>query len=199
MPDGNANAARWIEKNLRVDFGAGRGQTEREGARDRGSLSDSFQRNKGYSMDVLVTGGAGFLNDGRVISNFMKQALEGKPLTVYGTGSQTRSFCYVSDEIDGILRLSRSDEHGPVNIGNPGEFTILECARKVIDVTGSVSGIELRSLPQDDPKQRRPDITKAIRLLGWEPQITLEQGLLLSLEYFRAAVEAKKSNLIPIP
>lgn len=134
------------------------------------------------------------LNDGRVISNFMRQALEGKPLTVYGTGAQTRSFCYVSDEIDGILRLSRSDEHGPVNIGNPGEFTILECARKVIDVTGAVSGIEFRPLPEDDPKQRCPDITKAIRLLGWKPQITLEQGLQLSLEYFRAAVEAKRSN-----
>jgi dTDP-glucose 4,6-dehydratase len=138
------------------------------------------------------------LNDGRVISNFMRQALGGEPLTVYGGGSQTRSFCYVSDEIEGILRLSRSDEHGPVNIGNPREFSILECAHQVIEITGSKSKIEFRPLPQDDPKQRCPDIAKAMRLLGWKPQITLEQGLQLSLEYFRAAVEARKSNLIPI-
>jgi dTDP-glucose 4,6-dehydratase len=138
------------------------------------------------------------LNDGRVISNFMRQALGGEPLTVYGSGSQTRSFCYVSDEIEGILRLSRSDEHGPVNIGNPCEFSILECAHQVIEITGSKSKIEFRPLPQDDPKQRCPDIAKAMRLLGWKPQITLEQGLQLSLEYFRAAVEARKSNLISI-
>jgi dTDP-glucose 4,6-dehydratase len=108
---------------------------------------------------------------------------------VYGEGSQTRSFCYISDEIDGILRLSRSDEHDPVNIGNPVEFTILECAREVIKVTGSKSSICYEPLPQDDPKQRRPDITKARRLLGWEPKIVLEEGLKLSLEYFRDAVQ----------
>ena len=125
------------------------------------------------------------IQDGRVIPNFMWQAFRGEDLTVYGDGSQTRSFCYVSDEIDGIMRLSRSDEHDPVNIGNPTEFTILECAEKVIAVTGSKSKIKFEPLPQDDPKQRRPDITKARRLLGWEPKIDLETGLKLSLDYFR--------------
>lgn len=128
------------------------------------------------------------LNDGRVISNFMKQALRGDPLTVYGDGSQTRSFCYVSDEIDGFLRLAKSDEHLPVNLGNPNEFTILECAQEVLKVTASKSKIIHEPLPQDDPKQRQPDITKARTLLGWEPKIQLPQGLQLSLEYFRKAV-----------
>ncbi len=128
------------------------------------------------------------LNDGRVVSNFMKQALRGEDLTVYGDGSQTRSFCYVSDEIDGFLRLAKSDEHLPVNIGNPNEFTILECAKQVIKVTGSKSKIAYEPLPQDDPKQRQPDITKACQLLGWEPKIQLEEGLRLSLNYFKQAV-----------
>lgn len=129
------------------------------------------------------------LNDGRVISNFMKQALRGEPLTVYGDGQQTRSFCYVDDEIDGILRLSRAEMPEPVNIGNPTEFTILECARLVLKVTGSGSPITYEPLPQDDPKQRRPDISKARQLLGWEPKIELEQGLKLSMSYFRQAIE----------
>ncbi len=128
------------------------------------------------------------LNDGRVVSNFMKQALRGEDLTVYGDGQQTRSFCYVSDEIDGFLRLSKSDEHLPVNIGNPNEFTILECAQMVLKVTGSKSKISYKPLPQDDPKQRRPDITKARQLLGWEPKVDLEGGLRRSLDYFRKAV-----------
>ncbi len=119
------------------------------------------------------------INDGRVIPNFMSQALRGENLTVYGDGSQTRSFCYVSDEIDGIVRLAGSSEHDPVNIGNPTEFTILECARKVIAVTGSASKIQFEPLPQDDPKQRRPDISKAKRLLDWEPNVDLENGLKL--------------------
>jgi len=123
-----------------------------------------------------------------VISNLMKQALQGEDLTIYGDGSQTRSFCYVSDEIDGILRLAATDEHLPVNIGNPGEFTILECARLVQKVTGSCAQIRFQPLPEDDPKQRRPDITKAKRLLGWEPRIDLETGLKLSLDYFQKAV-----------
>ena len=131
------------------------------------------------------------LNDGRVVPNFMKQALRGEDLTVYGDGSQTRSFCYVSDEIEGFMRLSRSSEHLPVNIGNPSEFTILECAKRVLAVTGSKSQIRYEPLPQDDPKQRRPDITKAKTLLGWEPQIDLETGLRMSLEYFRKAVFAE--------
>jgi dTDP-glucose 4,6-dehydratase len=131
------------------------------------------------------------INDGRVISNFMKQALRGDPLTVYGDGLQTRSFCYVSDEIDGFLALSKAQESLPTNIGNPHEFTILECARAVLDVTGSDSQVRFEPLPQDDPKQRRPDITKARAVLGWEPKIELLTGLQLSLEYFKAAVRAK--------
>jgi dTDP-glucose 4,6-dehydratase len=128
------------------------------------------------------------LNDGRVVPNFMKQALRGEPLTVYGDGNQTRSFCYVSDEIDGFVRLSKSDEHLPVNIGNPNEFTILECAQMVLKITGSKSQIRHEPLPQDDPKQRCPDITKARQLLQWEPKVDLETGLRKSLDYFRKAV-----------
>jgi dTDP-glucose 4,6-dehydratase len=127
--------------------------------------------------------------DGRVISNFMMQALKGDDLTVYGNGRQTRSFCYVADEIAGILALSRSDENLPVNIGNPVEFTVLECARTVLRVTGSSSKIVYRPLPQDDPTQRQPDISKARRLLGWEPKIDLETGLKLCLEYFARCAE----------
>ena len=128
------------------------------------------------------------LNDGRVVPNFMKQALRGEPLTVYGDGHQTRSFCYVSDEIDGFVRLSKSEEHLPVNIGNPNEFTILECAQMVLKVTGSKSQIRYEPLPQDDPKQRCPDITKARQGLQWEPKIDLETGLGHSLDYFKKAV-----------
>jgi len=130
-------------------------------------------------------------NDGRVISNFVVQALKGEDLTVYGEGQQTRSFCYVSDEVDGILRLSRSDEHLPTNIGNPNEWTILECAKAVLKVTGSSSQIVYRPLPQDDPTQRQPDISKAKRLLGWEPKVDLETGLRLSLDYFRSCIAAE--------
>lgn len=133
------------------------------------------------------------MNDGRVISNFMKQALRGEDLTVYGDGSQTRSFCYVSDEIEGILKLAWSTEQEPTNVGNPGEFTILDCAREVLRATNSESGIKHLPLPQDDPKQRRPDITKARKLLGWEPKIDLPAGLRLSLDYFRAEVEAERA------
>jgi dTDP-glucose 4,6-dehydratase len=150
-----------------------------------------------YSVDTRIVrifntyGPRMQLNDGRVIPNFMKQALRGEDLTVYGDGSQTRSFCYVSDEIEGILRLAESDEHFPVNIGNPDEFTILECATRVIAITGSKSKIRYDKLPQDDPKQRRPDITKAKTLLGWEPRINLDTGLRMSLDYFREAVAAE--------
>jgi dTDP-glucose 4,6-dehydratase len=119
----------------------------------------------------------------------MMQALQGQPLTIYGDGSQTRSFCYVSDLIDGILRLSRSSEHLPVNIGNPEEWTILECAHEVLAVTGAGTEILFHPLPQDDPTRRRPDITKAKQLLGWEPRIKLRHGLEKSLEYFKACVQ----------
>lgn len=133
-------------------------------------------------------------SDGRVISNFMVQALRGEALTVYGQGEQTRSFCYVSDEIEGILRLSRSQESLPVNIGNPTEWTILECAKAVLAVTGSSSEIVYRPLPQDDPMQRKPDITKAKQILGWEPTIDLTTGLKLSLDYFKACAEQGKTQ-----
>jgi dTDP-glucose 4,6-dehydratase len=125
------------------------------------------------------------INDGRVISNFMVQALRGEPLTIYGNGSQTRSFCYVSDLIDGIVRLSRSQEQLPVNIGNPDEWTIAECAQEVLAVTGSKSEIIAKPLPQDDPTRRRPDISKAKALLGWEPRVNPRQGLQDSLQYFK--------------
>ena len=130
-------------------------------------------------------------NDGRVISNFMIQALAAKPITIYGDGLQTRSFCYVSDLIDGIIRLSESSEHTPVNIGNPTEFTMIECARAVLEVTGSRSEIVHKPLPQDDPTRRRPDIAKARTLLGWEPKIALREGLQKSLAYFQACVASE--------
>lgn len=128
-------------------------------------------------------------NDGRVISNFMIQALKGEDLTIYGEGVQTRSFCYVSDEIQGILGLSRTDEHLPVNVGNPTEWKIVDCANAVLRVTGSQSKIVNCPLPEDDPTQRQPDISKARRLFGWEPKIDLEAGLKLSLDYFKSCVE----------
>ena len=127
-------------------------------------------------------------SDGRVISNLVMQALNGEDLTIYGDGSQTRSFCYVTDEVEGILGLSRSEEHLPVNIGNPQEWTILECAEVVLRVTGSKSKIVYKPLPQDDPTQRQPDIGKARALFGWEPKIDLETGLKLSLDYFKSCL-----------
>jgi dTDP-glucose 4,6-dehydratase len=129
--------------------------------------------------------------DGRVISNLMIQALLDEDLTIYGDGMQTRSFCYVSDLIAGIVLLSRSSEHLPVNIGNPVEWTIKDCAREVLAVTGSHSKIRYEPLPIDDPMQRCPDITKAKALLGWEPKIGLRQGLELSLDYFRASLPTR--------
>jgi dTDP-glucose 4,6-dehydratase len=130
-------------------------------------------------------------NDGRVISNFMMQALAGKPLSIYGDGLQTRSFCYVSDLIDGILRLAASSEHTPVNLGNPTEFTMLQCAEEVLRVTGSKSAILHQSLPQDDPARRCPDISKARALLNWQPKVPLREGLQKSLAYFQSCLPAK--------
>ena len=124
-------------------------------------------------------------NDGRVISNLITQALSGRDMTIFGDGSQTRSFCYVSDQIDGILRLAASEEREPVNIGNPGEFTILECASLIQELTMTNSPIVFHPLPQDDPKQRKPDISKAERLLGWQPTVDLRAGLLKTIEYMR--------------
>jgi dTDP-glucose 4,6-dehydratase len=127
-------------------------------------------------------------SDGRVVSNFIMQALRGEPLTVYGDGSQTRSFCYVDDLIDGIVRLAWSDEHMPVNLGNPAEFTILECARAVLAATGADCELTFAALPQDDPTRRCPDISRARTLLGWEPKISLQEGLARSLEFFRSKI-----------
>jgi len=133
--------------------------------------------------------------DGRLISNLMMQALRGEPLTIYGDGSQTRSFCYCSDLIEGILLLAKSGEHDPVNIGNPEEFTILECAQEVQVVAGSRSEIVYRPLPQDDPMRRRPDITRASDLLGWSPKVALREGLERSMEYFTACIEIENARV----
>ncbi|MFT3922611.1 MAG: SDR family oxidoreductase [Myxococcales bacterium] len=130
------------------------------------------------------------INDGRVVSNFIVQALRGEDLTVYGTGSQTRSFCYVDDLVDGLCRLMDGAQTGPINIGNPGEFTIRELAERVIDLTGSSSKLIEKPLPADDPKQRRPDITKAMELLGYSPKIALAEGLEKTVSYFRQALGA---------
>ena len=127
--------------------------------------------------------------DGRVVSNFIVQAIRGDPISVYGDGSQTRSFCYVEDEADGIFRLFQSEEHDPVNIGNPNEFTILELAEMVLEEAQSTSALERHPLPKDDPKVRQPDITRARSILGWEPETTLLAGLRRTIPYFRQLVE----------
>jgi len=132
------------------------------------------------------------LNDGRALPNFVYQALRGKPITVYGDGKQTRSFCYVSDLIEGIYRLMMSDEHEPTNIGNPQEITILEFAEKVRALMGAKVEIVFEPLPQDDPKQRCPDISKARRLLKWEPKVGLDGGLKLTLDYFKNQAAASQ-------
>lgn len=125
------------------------------------------------------------LDDGRVVPAFLDQALRGQPMTIFGNGSQTRSFCYVSDLVDGLYRLLLSDERYPVNLGNPREMTILEFAKRIRQLTGTSSELVYRPLPEDDPKQRKPDIGKARQLLGWEPRVTLEEGLQPTIEYFR--------------
>jgi dTDP-glucose 4,6-dehydratase len=157
------------------------------------ALTMAYHRSRGVNTHLVrifnTYGPRLHPSDGRVISNFMMQALREEPLTIHGDGSQTRSFCYVDDLIDGIVRLSRSDEHMPVNIGNPNEFTILECAQAVLDATGSKSELRFLALPQDDPTRRCPDITRARTLLGWEPKISLKEGLAKSLEFFKSKVE----------
>lgn len=129
-------------------------------------------------------------DDGRVVSNFIVQALRGEDLTVYGDGSQTRSFCYADDLVEGFMRLMNSDDSvvGPVNMGNPGEFTMIELAERVLRLTGSKSKLVFMPLPEDDPKQRQPDITRAKTLLGWEPTVALEQGLERTIAYFRTVI-----------
>jgi dTDP-glucose 4,6-dehydratase len=129
------------------------------------------------------------LNDGRALPAFMGQALRGEPITVFGDGSQTRSFCYVSDLVDGLYRLLNSEEPYPTNIGNPTEMTILQFAKQVVELTGSASELSFLDLPEDDPKVRQPDITKARTILGWEPKVLLEDGLKTTLEYFQGCPE----------
>jgi len=131
------------------------------------------------------------LNDGRVVPNFISQALKGEPLTVYGDGSQTRSFCFVSDLVEGIVRLLRSDYRLPVNLGNPMEVSIREFANRIKTLTGSRSEIAFRPLPVDDPKVRQPDITRARQLLGWEPRVSLEDGLRRTIDYFRPKLQGR--------
>ena len=137
-------------------------------------------------------------NDGRVVSNFIVQALRGDPLTVYGEGTQTRSFCYASDEVAGIEKLFFSSRNDPTNIGNPDEFTIKQLAEAVIRLTNSASTIDYRPLPEDDPKVRRPDITIARRDLGWEPAVTLEEGLKKTIPYFRKLVVENDADARPL-
>lgn len=165
-----------------------------EGKRAAETLFFDYHRQHGMAIRVArifnTYGPRMAPDDGRVVSNFVLQALRGEPLTIYGDGSQTRSFCYVSDLIDGFVRLMDNDKDlvGPVNLGNPGEFTMKQLADAVIEVTGSKSSIEHKPLPQDDPKQRQPDITLAKKELGWEPTIQLREGLEKTVEYFRAVL-----------
>jgi dTDP-glucose 4,6-dehydratase len=160
------------------------------------AMTMAFHRHKGVDTHIVrifnTYGPRMRLNDGRALPNFLYQALTGKPLTVYGDGSQTRSFCYVSDLIEGIWRLMQSDEHLPVNIGNPHEITLLEFANRIKALTGTDVPLVFEPLPQDDPKQRRPDIAKATRLLGWKPKVDLQQGLEMTLKYFRDQLKIKK-------
>ncbi len=135
-------------------------------------------------------------NDGRVVSNFIVQALRGNPLTVYGDGSQTRSFCYVSDLVEGFIRLMNGDYIGPVNLGNPGEYTILQLAQAVQNMINPDAKIKFEALPSDDPRRRQPDITKAKTWLNWEPTIPLQEGLKLTIEDFRDRIQSDINNSI---
>lgn len=160
-----------------------------EGKRVAETLAFDYHRQNNVDIRVVrifnTYGPRMLKNDGRVVSNFIVQALEGKPLTVYGDGSQTRSFCYVSDLIEGFIRLMNGDYIGPVNIGNPGEYTILELAQTIQDKINPGAEIVYKPLPKDDPKQRQPDITKATTLLNWKPTVPLAEGLELTIDYFR--------------
>lgn len=159
-----------------------------EGKRFSEALCFAYLRKKGVEIRIariFNTYGPNMRpDDGRVVSNFITQAMEGKPLTVYGKGKQTRSFCYVSDMVSGLYSLMNSGFTGPVNIGNPGEFTVLELAEKVKELTNSNSEIEFKGLPKDDPAKRRPDISLAKEKLGWEPKVSLDEGLKKTIGYF---------------
>ncbi len=163
-----------------------------EGKRIAETLSFDYHRQNGVNIRVariFNTYGPRMLeNDGRVVSNFIVQALRGIPLTVYGDGSQTRSFCYVSDLVEGLIRLMNGEHTGPINLGNPDEYTILELAQKIQHMVNPDADIKFEALPQDDPKQRQPDITRAKTWLGWEPSIPLQEGLKLTVEDFRERI-----------
>ena len=165
-----------------------------EGKRAAETLFFDYHRQHGMEIRVArifnTYGPRMAPDDGRVVSNFVLQALRGEPLTIYGDGSQTRSFCYASDLVDGFVRLMENEKGlvGPVNLGNPGEFTMLELAEAVLEVTGSSSGIDYQPLPQDDPKQRQPDISLAKKELGWEPTIQLREGLEKTAAYFKGVL-----------
>ena len=163
-----------------------------EGKRCAETLCFDHQREAGVDIRVArifnTYGPRMAVNDGRVVSNFIVQALRGEDITLYGEGTQTRSFCYVDDLVDGLFRLMKGEHFGPINLGNPGEFTIRELADRVIATTGSKSKLVHRPLPVDDPRQRCPDISKAKTLLGFEPKIPLAQGLAPTIEYFRTAL-----------
>ncbi|MEO0455667.1 MAG: UDP-glucuronic acid decarboxylase family protein [Cyanobacteria bacterium P01_A01_bin.114] len=137
-------------------------------------------------------------NDGRVVSNFVVQALQGKALTVYGDGSQTRSFCYVNDLVEGFIRLMNGDHIGPVNLGNPGEYTILQLAQTIQNMVNPEVPVKYEPLPQDDPRRRQPDITRAKQFLGWEPTVPLKEGLALTIQYFRERLEAEGKLAVPM-
>ncbi|CAN2170160.1 WcaG Nucleoside-diphosphate-sugar epimerases [Candidatus Nanopelagicaceae bacterium] len=166
-----------------------------EGKRSAETLFFDFHRQYGTEIKVArifnTYGPRMSLNDGRVVSNFIVQALKNEPITIYGDGSQTRSFCYVSDLIDGFVKLMFSDSSvtGPINLGNPTEFTMLELAQNVIELTGSKSKITFHDLPQDDPKQRKPDTSKAKSVIDWEPKIDLLDGLQRTIEEFKTRVK----------
>ena len=168
-----------------------------EGKRVAETLAFDYHRQNNVDIRIMrifnTYGPRMFEQDGRVVSNFVVQALQGNPLTVYGDGSQTRSFCYVSDLVDGMMRLMNGEHIGPINIGNPGEYTILQLAETIQKMVNPDAELSFKPLPQDDPKQRQPDITKAKNLLGWEPKIDLDEGLKMTIEDFRSRLEANKS------
>jgi UDP-glucuronate decarboxylase len=170
-----------------------------EGKRVAETLMMDYHRQNGVDIRIVrifnTYGPRMSLNDGRVVSNFIVQALRGEDITVYGDGMQTRSFCYVDDLIEGLIRLMKEGTTAdPVNMGNPAETTILEFATRIIELTGSSSRIVFRDLPSDDPKQRQPDITRARKMLGWEPKIDVETGLMKTIEYFERVLEKGRGD-----
>ncbi len=177
-----------------------------EGKRCAETLFFDYQRQHALRIKVVrifnTYGPRMHPNDGRVVSSFIVQALTGKDITIFGDGSQTRSFCYVDDLIEGFIRMMDTPDStiGPVNLGNPGEFTMLELAKEIIDLTGSASRIAYRPLPQDDPKQRQPDITLAKSTLGWEPKVKLRDGLTKTIAYFDAQLKSRRiQDVITLP